>query len=182
MVVDPGECVSISGASGSGKTVFLRALADIDRSSGVVRLNGTERNTLSGPQWRGRVRYLAAEPGFWAERVSGHFVDADRTMILLNALGMPDEAPNWQVERLSTGERQRAGLAIALADNPPVILADEPTSALDDDNAGLVGDLFQRMLGDGAAIVLVSHDKNFSDQLADRHFVIENGAISQVPS
>ncbi|HHI82377.1 MAG TPA: ATP-binding cassette domain-containing protein [Rhizobiales bacterium] len=175
-----GECISLEGASGAGKTVFLRALADLDEACGEVFLNGAERNTMSAPQWRKGVRYLAAEPGFWETTLAGHFDTAclDPGREILVRLGLAGDAMNWRIERMSTGEKQRAGLALGLASNPAVILADEPTSALDAQAAGRVEELLRARMKDGAAIVLVSHDPAFAWRLADRRFVIRDGQIS----
>src|SRR5680860_1168169 len=68
-----GECVAIGGVSGSGKTVLLRAIADLDMAEGHVFLRDQERTSMTGPQWRRHVRYSAAEPGWWAETPREHF-------------------------------------------------------------------------------------------------------------
>ncbi len=58
-----GECIAIRGPSGGGKTLLLRAIADLDPSEGGVYLEGRDRTTMSGPEWRRLVGYLPAEPG-----------------------------------------------------------------------------------------------------------------------
>ena len=70
-----GECIALRGPSGAGKTLLLRALADLDPSAGVVRLDGTPRGRIPAPTWRRRVGYVPAEPGWWSERVADHFPD-----------------------------------------------------------------------------------------------------------
>ncbi len=175
--VSPGECLSVRGPSGSGKTLLLRALADLDEADGEIFLDQNERHTMSGPRWRKKVRYLAAEPGFWAETVADHIDPASTIAALLAGMGMSDDCFSWSVDRLSTGEKQRVGLALGLADNPPVILADEPTSALDAEAATLVEELLQKKLAGGSAIILVSHDPELIDRLAQRHLAIEGGKL-----
>ncbi len=182
LALAPGECISVAGPSGSGKSVLLRALADLDETSGDVRLGGVSRNNMEAPEWRQKVRYLAAEPGYWADIVGDHFADPAKAGKLLETLGVSADAMNWPVERLSTGEKQRIGLVMALVDNPPVILADEPTSALDEKSAAQVENLLAERLKAGAAIILVSHDAKFSKRFADRHFEIKGEQLVEVMS
>src|SRR5208282_3582871 len=68
-----GECVAVRGASGAGKTLLLRAIADLDPNSGGVRLDGVDRSVMRAPLWRRRVGYLPAEPGWWTDRIGEHF-------------------------------------------------------------------------------------------------------------
>jgi ABC-type glutathione transport system ATPase component len=179
LIVASGECISIEGASGSGKTILLRALADLDETAGDVRLNGVERCAMSGPQWRSKVRFVAAEPGFWADTVGEHFNTTASVGAQLEKLDLPAEAIDWRIERLSTGEKQRVGLTLALVDSPPLILADEPTSALDAEASTLVENLLIERLKSGAAIILVSHDSAFARRISHRHFLIHDGELSE---
>ncbi len=126
-----GECIAIHGPSGSGKTLLLRALADLDPNDGLVRLDGRDRMTMSGPEWRRLVGYVPAEPGWWADTVGEHFTDWRTALPVVGELGFPDGAQSWQVARLSTGERLRLALVRALMVRPKVLLLDEPTAALD---------------------------------------------------
>src|SRR3546814_11145303 len=70
-----GECIALRGPSGSGKTLLLRALADLDLNEGEVLLDDTPRSRIPAPRWRRRVGYVAAEPGWWSERLVEHFRD-----------------------------------------------------------------------------------------------------------
>ena len=65
-----GECIAVTGPSGSGKSLFLRMIADLDPSEGEVFLDGAERRSLPAPAWRRRVVYIAAEPGWWSETLA----------------------------------------------------------------------------------------------------------------
>jgi len=84
-----GECIAIRGPSGGGKTLLLRAVADLDPSEGIVCLEGRDRTTISGPEWRRQVGYLPAEPGWWADTVSEHFTDWRNAARLARDLGFP---------------------------------------------------------------------------------------------
>src|SRR5436853_6018140 len=73
--VSAAECIAVKGPSGAGKTLLLRAVADLDLNDGVVTLDGRDRSTIAAPLWRRLVGYVPAEPGWWAETVGEHFHD-----------------------------------------------------------------------------------------------------------
>lgn len=179
--VKGGTALAITGASGAGKTLLLRALADLDPNDGDITLNGMPRAAVSAPDWRLRVVYVAPESGWWAEQVGAHFTDATAAAPLLAALLLPADALDWPVARLSTGERQRLALARALALKPDVLLLDEPTSGLDRDAARTVEALLRRELGRGAAIVLVTHDLAQAGRLAAGRLIMTAGTLSAAP-
>ncbi|MCZ6588912.1 MAG: ATP-binding cassette domain-containing protein, partial [Alphaproteobacteria bacterium] len=130
--LDDGECIAVRGASGSGKTLLLRAIADLDPNEGVVTLDGAERMAMPAPEWRRKVTYIAAEPGWWTDTVEQHFTDWTAAAALVRELGLQDDCGNRPISRLSSGERQRLGLVRALMMRPQVLLLDESTSGLDD--------------------------------------------------
>ena len=109
-----GECIAVKGPSGAGKTLLLRAIADLDPNQGVVSLEGRDRSTIPGPEWRRLVGYVPAEPGWWTETVGEHFGDWTTAAAVVKNLGFPEEAKSWSIARLSTGERLRLALVRAL--------------------------------------------------------------------
>lgn len=167
-----GECLAVEGPSGSGKTRLLRAIADLDPADGYVFLEGVERRELPGPQWRRRVRYAAAEPGWWGATVREHFPSTAKLDRLLSAVGLDADVLERPVAELSTGERQRLGLIRAIADEPQVLLLDEPTSALDAQNAALAEELIRFQILAGRILILVSHDVGQINRLAHGHLVL----------
>jgi len=176
--VAPGECVAVEGPSGAGKSVLLRAIADLDPNRGEVRWNGQAREAMPAPQWRRMVAYVAAESGWWTDRVDAHFADPGAALPLVEALGLPAEALEWPVVRLSTGERQRLALARTLALRPAVLLLDEPTAALDAASVERVEALLRDELGRGTAILLVTHAPGQAERLATRRLRLEEGTLS----
>jgi ABC-type multidrug transport system ATPase subunit len=162
-----GECLGVEGPSGSGKTLLLRALADLDPSGGYVFLEGAERREMRASQWRQQVRYIVAEPVWWASTPRSHLPEGAAIEPLVAALGLAPGLLDDPVDRLSTGERQRLALVRALADSPKVLLLDEPTSALDPGAARLVTLVIREQLDAGTIVLLVSHDDDVMSQLAD---------------
>lgn len=158
----PGACLAITGPSGSGKSLLLRMVADLDPHEGEAWLDGVGRNTLSGPDWRRRVAYVPAEPGWWLDQVGGHFAapspDAAR-------LGLPPDIWDRMVAACSTGERARLALLRALAGRPAMLLLDEPTGALDHDATLAVEALLAERMASGLGVVLVTHDTAQAERL-----------------
>lgn len=153
--VSPGGCLAITGPSGSGKSLLLRMVADLDPHEGEAWLDGVGRSTFSGPDWRRHVVYAPAEPGWWLDRVGDHFPapspDAAR-------LGLSLDIWDRTVAQCSTGERARLALLRALAAGPAILLLDEPTGALDQDTTLAVEALLTERMLAGLGVVLVTHD------------------------
>jgi phosphate-transporting ATPase len=174
-----GECIAVMGPSGSGKSLLLRAIADLDPSEGSAELDGRDRAAMSAPEWRRQVGYLAAVPGWWADQVGDHFADKDAARPIIKALGLKDDAFGWPVSRLSTGEGQRLALARLLAGAPPILLLDEPTAAVDETAREAVETLIKNRLAEGVAVILVTHDSDQARDLAKRLLTVEDGAIRE---
>ncbi len=160
------ECLAIEGPSGCGKTRLLRAIADLDPAAGYVFLEGIERREVSAPEWRRRVRYVAADPGWWSGTAREQMPRTGKLDRLLAALGLAADVLDRPLAELSRGERQRLGLLRGLADEPQVLLLDEPTSALDPQTAALAEELIKFQMLAGRTLVLVSHDAGQVARLA----------------
>jgi UDP-glucose/iron transport system ATP-binding protein len=175
----PGECVSVAGKSGAGKSVLLRMVADLDPHEGDALLDGAACSGMPAPKWRRMVTYVAAESGWWDERVEAHFSPETDFAAQFPAVGIPAEAWAWSVARLSTGERQRLALLRALSLANRVLLLDEPTSGLDAENTGLVEALLRDRLSKGNAILLVTHDPEQATRMASRHLEVRDGQLME---
>jgi len=175
--LDTGRCLAVQGPSGSGKSLLLRALADLDPGDGAVALDGTDRTALPAPTWRRRVVYLATDAGWWLETVGGHFADWEAIAPALAELGLPGDCRDWPVAQLSTGERQRLALLRALAIGPRVLLLDEPTSGLDPDTTTAVEALLTARKRAGLTLVWVTHDAAQAARVGDQVRQVRNGAL-----
>ena len=177
--VDAGECVAVMGRSGSGKTVLLRSIADLDPHEGDCLLEGQRCSAMPAPAWRSAVTYVPADSGWWSGRIADHFADPVAARSFLPRVGLPEEAMDWAVARLSTGERQRVALLRALTPANRVLLLDEPTSGLDAQTRDQIEDLLRGRLGEGRAIVLVTHDPQLARRLAHRAYLLDRGQLRQ---
>ena len=175
--VEAGECVSVMGASGAGKSVLLRMVADLDPRAGEALLDGQPCSAMPAPAWRRQVTYVPAESGWWAETVAEHFAPDADLPALLPTLGLDAALAQAPVVRCSTGERQRLALLRALQPGNRVLLLDEPTSGLDDAARALVEQLLQSRLAAGVAVLMVTHDAAQAQRLAHRHFELVGGQL-----
>ncbi len=179
LALDAGECIAVRGPSGSGKSLLLRAIADLDPNQGAVALDGVSREAMPAPRWRRRVTYLAAEAGWWADQVDQHFADWARTVPIVESLGLPGVAGDWPVQRLSTGEKQRLALARALVQDPRVMLLDEPTAGLDEQAVAAVEQVVQARRDDGLGVLWVTHDAAQAARIAERLLTVEGGRVTE---
>ena len=180
LLIAQGECVAILGPSGSGKSLLLRAIADLDPNDGEIRLNEHSRSEMPAHEWRRLVSLVPAESGWWADRVADHFKPEPDMSETLKDIGLPD-ALDWQISRLSSGERQRLALVRALQGGPQVLLLDEPTAALDEVSTRIVEKILRRQLARGVIILLVTHDPEQAKRLARRRITLKNGRIADSP-
>ena len=167
LAVPAGSCLTITGPSGSGKSLLLRLIADLDQGGGTARIGGQERSAISAPGWRAICPYVAATPGFWVPTASEHFSEAQRdsAKALAATMRLDEQRFDAPVATLSTGERQRIALARALLLDSPALLLDEPTGPLDHEATSAVADLLADRLANGLALVLVTHDQSLAARL-----------------
>ena len=177
LTLGKGACAAITGPSGSGKSLFLRMIADLDPNEGEVWLNGRERTSMPAPAWRKQAIYVSAESGWWADAVIEHFVPSSRSAIetLSARLGVRADLLDAPVAQLSTGEKQRLALVRALLHDPPVLLLDEPTGPLDENSVIQVETLLRERMAAGTAILLVTHDPRQAERLGVQRYRMTAG-------
>lgn len=182
--VEKGECVGLTGRSGIGKTQLFRAITDLIPAGGEVLLDGRACSSFPPTKWRSKVTMVPAESAWWYDRAGDHFPVTEQTPILKKRcalLGLDPEVLDWQVSRLSTGERQRLALLRALHNRPSVLLLDEPSSGLDAYHTELMETLVGNYLEQNKpAIVWVSHDREQLRRVASRELCMEQSRLYQI--
>ncbi len=192
-----GEYVAIVGKSGSGKSTLLNMLTGIDRpSEGAVLISGTEVQALGESElarWRGKTigivfQFFQLVPTLTVlENVllAMDFVGVvprserrRRAEMLLEQVGIGRHAHKLP-SALSGGEQQRAAIARALANDPPILVADEPTGNLDSRTAEAVQNLFRTLATAGKTVIVVTHDMSAAAAF-ERVITLKDGAI-EVP-
>jgi ABC-type lipoprotein export system ATPase subunit len=197
LTVKRGELMAIIGSSGSGKSTLMNVLGGLDRpSAGKALVNGWDllkmntrklndyRRKQVGFVWqqggRNLVPYLTSQqnvelPCLLAGRSGIHA--ARRAKTLLEAVGLAHRRDHT-MRGMSGGEQQRVAIAIALANEPPLLLADEPTGELDTNTAQLIFDLFRSIRDQfGVTVVIVSHDREIARHV-DRVVGIQDGKVA----
>ena len=176
LTVKAGEIVCVSGESGAGKSLLLRA--DIIPHGGQVFLDDRSSLDYTAPQWRKQVALLPAESQWWQDLVATHFSEPNN--VNFQQLGLEASAIKWQVSRCSTGEKQRLAILRLLANRPKCLLLDEPTGSLDPENTKRVETLVKKIAEqDKLAVMWVSHSEEQIKRIADRHFVVRDGGLFQ---
>ncbi|WP_323510994.1 ABC transporter ATP-binding protein, partial [Cryobacterium sp. 5I3] len=187
--LDRGTTLGIVGESGSGKTTLARLLLALESpDAGEVRVLGetwtgiTERARRPMRPALGAV-YQDALASFDPRLTVGAVLrdaagSADRSVELLDRVGLGAAVLGRRPLELSGGQRQRVGIARALAKRPQVLICDEPVSALDMTVQAQVLDLLDELQRDlGLSLVFISHDLGVVQHVSDRIVVIENGSV-----
>ena len=189
-----GEFVSIIGKSGSGKSTLLNMITGIDRpTTGEVYVNGAAIHEMSENQlagWRGdnlgiifqffqllpalNLKQNVILPMDLAGKYKSH-ERHERAGHLLEMVGLADQMQKLP-SMVSGGQQQRAAIARALANDPPVLIADEPTGNLDSKTATTVFALFNQLVAEGKTVIIVTHDSSLARH-AHRTALIADGEI-----
>ena len=194
LTVQPKELVAIIGNSGSGKSTFLNMIGGLARpSAGRLFVDGKnlfkltdrelseyKRNTV-GFVWQNNARNLlpyltASENVQMPMMITGQKNRAQKALELLEIVGMAHRK-NSKLSELSGGEQQRVAIAIALANNPKLLLADEPTGSVDSKTGDYILNVFRELNNNGLTIVIVTHDRMISKKVG-RVVAIRDGKTS----
>ena len=193
--ISKGEKVVIVGASGSGKSTFLRCLNLLEQpTGGTITFDGIDitdpKNDINKLRTRmGMVfqqfnlcPHLSVKENIKHAPVKLKLMtesEADkRALELLARVGLPDKADSYPGQ-LSGGQQQRIASARALAMNPEVMLFDEPTSALDPEMVGEVLEIMKELAEDGMTMVVVTHEMGFARSVATRVLFMDEGVIAE---
>lgn len=188
-----GEVVAVTGPSGSGKSTLLACLAGLDEpDGGSVSVDGTRISRRSEEE-RARIRGARIGMLFQQTNLVGH-LSVNDNIALAQRMGDGARGAQWRTEvvercglehrksarpsQLSGGELARAGLAVALANDPPVILADEPTGELDSVTATRILGLLRDRTVAGAGVLLVTHSPEIAAG-ADREIRLRDGRVEE---
>ncbi|HHU84459.1 MAG TPA: amino acid ABC transporter ATP-binding protein [Clostridiales bacterium] len=193
--IKKGEVVVVIGASGSGKSTFLRCLNCLeDPTGGSIYFNGVDIADISVDinihrQKMGMVfqqfnlfphmtilKNMTIAP-IKLLKLSKTEAE-DRALSLLDRVGLKDRAESYP-RQLSGGQQQRVAIVRALCMNPTVMLFDEPTSALDPEMVGEVLEVMKNLAKEGMTMVIVTHEMGFAKEVADRVIFIDDGIIAE---
>ena len=192
--VKTGELMAIIGSSGSGKSTLLNMLGGLDRpTAGKVSVNGQDMLTLVDSEL---TRYKREKAGFVWQNSARNLIpyltvreNVEFPMILSSAKGRRERAAELldlvglskkhksKIYELSGGEQQRTAIAIAMANNPSLLLADEPTGSVDTKTTGIIMDIFNELHTRGHTVIIVTHDLAISRKV-DRVVAIRDGRVS----
>jgi len=190
-----GELMAIIGNSGSGKSTFLNMIGGLDRpSAGRLIVDGKDlskltekelvlykRNTV-GFVWQNNARNLLPYLNAWQNVTLPMYFGSEnekkkRALELLEIVGMSHKKNN-RLTQMSGGEQQRIAIAIALANNPKILLADEPTGSVDSKTGSFILDVFRELNKQlGLTIVIVTHDRALAKKV-NRVVAIRDGKTS----
>ena len=190
-----GEVIVIIGASGSGKSTFLRTLNLLEYpTGGNIYLNGVN---ITDPETDINIHRQKMGMVFQQFNLFPHMTilknmtiapikllglskeDAEsKAMELLSKVGLADRADAYP-SQLSGGQKQRVAIVRALCMNPEVMLFDEPTSALDPEMVGEVLNVIKDLASSGMTMAIVTHEMGFAREVADRIIFIDEGVIAE---
>jgi len=190
-----GEVVVIIGASGSGKSTFLRTLNLLEEpTSGQILFEGID---ITNPSVNINLHRRKMGMVFQQFNLFPHMtilknmtiapmkllgltksVAEEKAMILLEKVGLADRATAYP-SQLSGGQKQRVAIVRALCMEPEVMLFDEPTSALDPEMVGEVLQVMKDLAKEGMTMVIVTHEMGFAKEVADRVIFIDEGIIKE---
>ena len=193
--IHKGEVVCVIGASGSGKSTFLRCLNLLEKpTGGSILFNGVDLTSTKVDlnlhrQKMGVVfqqfnlfphltimRNLTIAP-MMLKKVPKKEAE-ERAMALLARVGLADRA-NAYPNQLSGGQKQRVAIVRALCMEPEVMLFDEPTSALDPEMVGEVLDVMKELAKEGMTMVVVTHEMGFAREVSDRVLFVNEGVVAE---
>ena len=177
LTLEPQHCIGLSGSSGCGKSVLLKAIADLMDSTGAMTLEGQPCAEIEAPDWRRKIQLVPAESLWWHNTVREHF-QHPICQKQLSQLSLDSGIEQQAVNQLSTGQKQRLAILRSLEKKPRVLLLDEPTASLDRDNTERVEAFIKEYLNvNDAAAIWVSHDPEQLKRVATKAYKMISGQL-----
>ena len=190
-----GEVVSVIGASGSGKSTFLRCLNMLEEpQSGSIIFEGVDitQEKVNIDKHRQKMGMIFQHFNVFPHMTVIENITMapmlikkkskeeaeEQAMKLLEMVGLADKRDEYP-RRLSGGQKQRLAIVRALAMEPDVMLFDEPTSALDPEMVGEVLQVIKNLVKDGMTAVIVTHEMGFAKEVSDRVLFMDGGVIAE---
>lgn len=170
--IEKGEIFALLGVNGAGKTTSLECIEGLRKyDGGTIIVNGKMGIQLQSSSLPAHIKPMEAV------RLFSKWNRAKIEFTMLNALGMK-EIEKKQYIQLSTGQKRRLHLALALIGDPDIIFLDEPTAGLDALGRVSLHELIRKLKSQGKTIVLASHDMAEVENLCDRIVILNNGNIA----
>ncbi len=178
--VNAQDIIFLSGVSGSGKSRFLYALADLLPHQGSVALNSQDASLFSPAQWRQQVMLLPSQIEWWQATAGEHFRHPVNSETL-HQLNLSTKHLQQPIDSLSTGQKQRLAILRTIDRNPTILLLDEATANLDTENTLKVEQfLLQWVKQQERAVIWCSHDSDQIKRLGNRAWQINQHCIEEV--
>lgn len=170
--VNKGEIFALLGANGAGKTTTLECIENLrSYNDGTIKVNGSIGVQLQSSSLPENITVLEAFKLF------SKWNNANEDLELLNKLGFKD-LKNKKYNTLSTGQKRRLHLALALIGSPDIIFLDEPTAGVDVEGRVTLHDEIRKLKENGKTIIMASHDMAEVEELCDRIAILKNGKIA----
>lgn len=183
--VEKGEIFGFLGPNGAGKTTTIRCMMDFIRpTAGKIKMLGKD-SEIDGVELKNKIGYLAPEPRLYdnltgyehfqlIEKIRGR---GERKNELIKKLGAE---PRQKVKNLSTGNKQKISLVIALMHNPDILILDEPTSGLDPLLQNTIYEILLEMKNEGKTVFMSSHNLSEVEKICERAAIIRKGKLVAV--
>lgn len=189
--VEKGDCISIVGQSGSGKSTFLKLCSDlIPVTSGELYFEGKNYNEFNPLELRRKISYCVQLPHLFGDKVVENLefpfkirkkhMDKEKVIALLKRFNLDETFLYKDVKSLSGGEKQRIALIRNFIFEPKVLLLDEATAALDKENARVIEEYIKELNDKGVTVLWITHSKEQSEGIFNKRIAIDEGKIEKI--
>lgn len=189
--IEKGDCISIVGQSGSGKSTFLKLCSDlIPATSGELYYEDKNYNEFNPLELRRKISYCIQLPHLFGDKVYENLefpfkirkkhMDKNKVITLLKRFNLEESFLEKEVKSLSGGEKQRIALIRNFIFQPNIILLDEATAALDKENAKVIEEYVKELNNKGVTVLWITHSKEQSEGIFNKRITIDEGKIANI--